>query len=185
MLSLLKIWCHHVIWKSLTLSFPPLFDAANVSRGIWVLECLIPIYTAQIPDKCEVSGSVRGQWFFKPSLPTWAPLSPGEGSQVVSGEQEQCLHCWALSLLLGWWHWAQSHPSLGVPAFPAGCSPRVSEQPAGPMWSWHVCLLFMEMGASQRARIPVEMGGERKKGKKTTNAVNGMFWGNPSGTEEV
>lgn len=43
----------------------------------------------------------------------------------------------------------------------------------------------MEMGAIQRARIPVEMGGECKKGNKTTNAVNGMFWGNPSGTEEV
>lgn len=183
--------------------FLPCFDAADISRDTWMLRCLIPIYTpqildkseisgskrapcppgitsavstvlipvhtAQIPDKPEISGSERAPC--PPGLPQVCPQcpSPAEESRGVSGEQEQCLResC-KLSPVpaAGLVAVAQSHPSLGVPALLAGCSPRVSEQPAGPMWCWHLCLLFMEMGAIQRAGIPVEMGGECRKGKK-------------------
>lgn len=103
------------------------FDAADVSRDIWVLECLIPIYTPQIPDKSQTSGSVRppcppGVTSGVPTVHTPWRGTPG-GLWWAGVVSQGKLHGWALSLLLGSWHWAQSQPSLGVPV-PSLLEPR-------------------------------------------------------------
>lgn len=132
-----------MIWSFIKLLFfpPVLFYDVDVSSGIWVLWCLIPIGTPQILNKAE-------KWFSRTSPPACdhlrrdcSPCFLMRNCKWVYSEQEHCLqgklHGSALVLLLGSVALGRKPPCLWVPHF-SGCSwGSVSclLAPACPLWS--------------------------------------------------